>query len=187
MITRWLILTFLLLCVGEIQIFTNADKIHAVKALSRLGLEDCFEGIICFETLNPIHKDTASDDEDDADFIGSQENSALAATSRNKLGIFDIISHFSHPDPGSELPKTPIVCKPSEHAIERALEIASLSPQRTVRHLPLAHSKHPIRMIKMILSNTLTSFSFPANPSFSSRIAFAMYRQGKGLGFIPCW
>lgn len=35
------------------QIFTNADKAHATRALNRLGLEDCFERIICFETLNP--------------------------------------------------------------------------------------------------------------------------------------
>ncbi|CAN1353403.1 Uncharacterized protein C24B11.05, partial [Linum perenne] len=34
-------------------IFTNADKAHVAEALKRLGLEDCFEGIICFETLNP--------------------------------------------------------------------------------------------------------------------------------------
>ncbi|CAN1199894.1 Uncharacterized protein C24B11.05 [Linum perenne] len=34
-------------------IFTNADKAHAAEALKTLGLEDCFEGIICFETLNP--------------------------------------------------------------------------------------------------------------------------------------
>ncbi|GMI95147.1 hypothetical protein like AT5G02230 [Hibiscus trionum] len=52
-------------------IFTNADKIHATTALSKLGLEDCFEGIICFETLNPTHKNTVSDDEDDIEFLGS--------------------------------------------------------------------------------------------------------------------
>jgi len=34
-------------------IFTNSDKVHATKTLSILGLEDCFEGVICFETLNP--------------------------------------------------------------------------------------------------------------------------------------
>ncbi|XP_010544916.1 PREDICTED: uncharacterized protein C24B11.05 [Tarenaya hassleriana] len=34
-------------------IFTNADMVHAARVLSRLGLEDCFEGVICFETLNP--------------------------------------------------------------------------------------------------------------------------------------
>ncbi|MED6210243.1 hypothetical protein PIB30_062354 [Stylosanthes scabra] len=45
-------------------IFTNADKVHAVKALNRLGLEDCFEGIICFETLNPVHKSHVSDDDE---------------------------------------------------------------------------------------------------------------------------
>ncbi|PNX91026.1 haloacid dehalogenase-like hydrolase, partial [Trifolium pratense] len=81
-------------------IFTNADKVHAVKALSRLGLEDCFEGIICFETLNPIHKSTVSDDEDDIEFV--------------------------------VLPKTPIICKPSEFAIELALKIANINPQRTL-------------------------------------------------------
>lgn len=118
--------------VVKAQIFTNADKIHTVKVLSRLGLEDCFEGIICFETLNPIHKNVVSDDEDDVAFIGSPKNSAPAAA-RSNSGIFDIIGHFSNPNPMSQLPKTPIVCKPSDHAIERALEIAGLSPQRTVR------------------------------------------------------
>ncbi|XP_073037916.1 uncharacterized protein C24B11.05-like [Primulina eburnea] len=34
-------------------IFTNADQAHAARVLSRLGLEDCFQGVICFETLNP--------------------------------------------------------------------------------------------------------------------------------------
>ncbi|XP_022146352.1 uncharacterized protein C24B11.05 isoform X2 [Momordica charantia] len=33
-------------------IFTNADKAHAAQVLHRLALEDCFEGVICFETLN---------------------------------------------------------------------------------------------------------------------------------------
>ncbi|KAK4583636.1 hypothetical protein RGQ29_026389 [Quercus rubra] len=85
-------------------IFTNADKVHAVKVLNKLGLEDCFEGIICFETLNPIHKSTVSDDEDDIEF----------------------------PNPSLALPKTPIVCKPSVDAIERALKIANINPQRTL-------------------------------------------------------
>jgi len=34
-------------------IFTNSDNIHATKVLKLLGLEDCFEEIICFETINP--------------------------------------------------------------------------------------------------------------------------------------
>ncbi|KAH7656970.1 Pyridoxal phosphatase protein [Dioscorea alata] len=95
-------------------IFTNADKNHAARALSRLGLEDCFEGIICFETLNPPCKG----------FSGE----GVAATE-----IFDIVGHFSQPESAyAELPKTPIVCKPSEEAFEYALKIANLNPQRTM-------------------------------------------------------
>jgi putative hydrolase of the HAD superfamily len=95
--------------------------------LSKLGLEDCFEGIICFETLNPTHKSTFSDDEDDIEFVGSR---TIAAASSSK--IFDIIAHFAQPILGSGLPKTPIVCKPSEAAIEQALKVANIDPQRTL-------------------------------------------------------
>lgn len=35
------------------MIFTNSDKVHAMKVLDRLGINDCFEKIICFETINP--------------------------------------------------------------------------------------------------------------------------------------
>ncbi|KAL5980601.1 hypothetical protein ACLOJK_028509 [Asimina triloba] len=34
-------------------IFTNSDRNHAMKVVERIGLEDCFDEIICFETLNP--------------------------------------------------------------------------------------------------------------------------------------
>ncbi|KAE8670700.1 thermospermine synthase ACAULIS5-like [Hibiscus syriacus] len=34
-------------------IFTNSDRVHAIKVMRRLGIEDCFDQIICFETLNP--------------------------------------------------------------------------------------------------------------------------------------
>lgn len=106
-------------------IFTNADKIHAATALSKLGLEDCFEGIICFETLNPTHKNTLSEDEDDFELESSRQ-----CTPRTEP--FDIIEHFSRPNAGSVLPRTPIVCKPSEAAIEKALEIANIDPHRTL-------------------------------------------------------
>ncbi|KAL1825551.1 hypothetical protein ACET3Z_012329 [Daucus carota] len=111
-------------------IFTNADKVHAVKALNILGLEDCFEGIICFETLNPTHKNIVSDDEDDIQFTGSR---SFSSTTNDNTEIFDIIAHFSQPNASiSSLPKTPIVCKPSTHAIEKALEIGKINPQRTL-------------------------------------------------------
>ncbi|KAF3330538.1 phosphate metabolism protein 8-like protein [Carex littledalei] len=93
-------------------IFTNGDKVHAIKALKRLGLEDCFEGIICFETLNQPFSPT--------------ENS------KETQKIFDIVGHFSRPEPGVELPKTPVLCKPSVEAMEFALKIANINPQRTV-------------------------------------------------------
>lgn len=92
------------------QIFTNADRVHAAKALKKLGLEDCFEGIICFETLNLMHTNAAS----------------------NNSEIFDIVGHFNRSEPVGSLPKTPVVCKPSESAIEKALEIANIDPNRTV-------------------------------------------------------
>ncbi|XVE61908.1 hypothetical protein DITRI_Ditri06bG0076000 [Diplodiscus trichospermus] len=111
-------------------IFTNADKVHAAKALSKLGLEDCFEGVICFETLNPTHKNTASDDEDDIEFLGSA--AAAASDVASSPEIFDIIGHFAQSKPGATLPKTPIVCKPQESAIDRALKIAKINPQRTL-------------------------------------------------------
>lgn len=93
-------------------IFTNGDKVHAIKALKRLGLDDCFEGIICFETLNqPFFP---------------------AKNSKETQNIFDIVRHFSQPEPGVELPKTPVLCKPSIKAMEYALKIANINPQRTI-------------------------------------------------------
>ncbi|OAY61202.1 uncharacterized protein LOC110626795 [Manihot esculenta] len=86
-------------------IFSNADKAHVAKTLSKLGLEDCFERIVCFETLNR----TTSDHK-----IGSET-----------LEIFES-------DNGQMLPKTPIVCKPFEDAFEQAFKLADIHPQRTI-------------------------------------------------------
>ncbi|WJX27710.1 hypothetical protein P8452_16497 [Trifolium repens] len=35
-------------------LFTNADTRHAIRVLQSLGLEDCFERIISFDTLNSL-------------------------------------------------------------------------------------------------------------------------------------
>ncbi|KNA20418.1 hypothetical protein SOVF_052570 [Spinacia oleracea] len=114
-------------------IFTNADETHAIKALSKLGLEDCFEGIICFETLNPIHKNFASDDEDDIEFVGTKPKTLPNDNNANNdTQIFDIISHFANQNDATTLPKTPVICKPSEYAIEKALKIANLNPSKTI-------------------------------------------------------
>lgn len=98
-------------------IFTNADKIHTVKVLRKLGLEDCFEGIICFETLNTNEENNSSED---------------IIEINNRSNIFDIVDHFSRSQPSTELPKTPVLCKPSESAMIRALSIANINPQRTI-------------------------------------------------------
>jgi len=83
-------------------IFTNGDKVHAAKVLNRLGLKDCFEGIICFETLNPPSK---------------------IAEKNNKRNM---------PTDNSKIPKTPIICKPSQEAMEQVLRLANADPQRTI-------------------------------------------------------
>ncbi|CAL1398797.1 unnamed protein product [Linum trigynum] len=77
-------------------IFTNSDEAHTAEALKRLGLEDCFDGFICFETLNP--------------------SPLLAATAEAK-------PHSS---------TTRILCKPSVEAIEAAIKIADVDPQKTI-------------------------------------------------------
>ncbi|KAH9325320.1 hypothetical protein KI387_005498, partial [Taxus chinensis] len=81
-------------------IFTNGDKVHAAKVLSRLGLEDCFEGVICFETLN---------------------SGPEAAENSNGWDT-----------PMGLIPKTPIICKPSINAMERAICLANADPGRTI-------------------------------------------------------
>jgi len=73
-------------------------------------LEDCFEGIICFETLNPPENSPSSDETE----------------------IFDILEYLSQPDANMELPKSPILCKPCEDAMVQALKIANIDPQRAV-------------------------------------------------------
>lgn len=107
------------------QIFTNADKIHAAEVLSRLGLEGCFEGIICFETLNPTNGSSSYDEEFDA-------KGGLSLSQTSSTGVFDILNHFSQTNDGSDLPKTPVLCKPSEAAMEHALKIANIDPKTTV-------------------------------------------------------
>ncbi|XP_022155113.1 uncharacterized protein C24B11.05-like [Momordica charantia] len=92
-------------------IFTNADMAHATRVLKRLGLEDCFEAILCFETLNP-NKGTVDDE------AGSE--------------IFDINQCMSSQNSGLDLPKTPVICKPFEEAFKKVFKIADISPQKTL-------------------------------------------------------
>ncbi|XP_009375913.2 uncharacterized protein LOC103964681 [Pyrus x bretschneideri] len=88
-------------------IFTNSDKKHADTVLKRLGIEDCFESVICFETLNPTNN---ADDS-----VGAEET-----------------EHIEQPNTGAAVPKTPVVCKPFELAYEEAFKFANIEPQRTL-------------------------------------------------------
>lgn len=98
-----------------VQIFTNSDERHAAEVLRRLGLEDCFERIICFETLNPSEKGKVA-------VSGDEENAPDE--------IFDIMEY--QPSSGVTLPPTPVVCKPFETAFEQSFKIAEIDPKRTV-------------------------------------------------------
>ncbi|KAF6135142.1 hypothetical protein GIB67_035213 [Kingdonia uniflora] len=86
-------------------IFTNADEAHAAQVLHRLGLEDCFEGIICFETLNPPNYNYID----------------------NENEFF-----FDYCDDNSLFPKSRVLCKPSVEAFEAAILIANVNPSKTV-------------------------------------------------------
>lgn len=96
------------------QIFTNADKAHAARVLKRLGLEDCFDGLICFETLNNTKQPSDS------------ANGGTSAVEEN-AGPGDA------PVDGLSLPVTPVVCKPFKKAFEEVFKIAKINPQKTVK------------------------------------------------------
>ncbi|KAK9069277.1 hypothetical protein SSX86_013393 [Deinandra increscens subsp. villosa] len=83
-------------------IFTNADKAHAVRVLSRLCLEDCFEGVICFETLN-VHPVKELENKND----GGMDNCS----------------------DGSE---TRIICKPALESFHAATLVANIDPSKTI-------------------------------------------------------
>jgi hypothetical protein len=87
-------------------------------------LEDCFEGIICFETLNPTNKVNTPLEEDDTKLGDTRENT-ISSTNE----------YMSQPNDSSVLPRTPVICKPFEESFEEVFKIADINPQRTVRIL----------------------------------------------------
>ncbi|KAK6132039.1 hypothetical protein DH2020_034220 [Rehmannia glutinosa] len=101
-----------------LKIFTNADEAHVGQVLSRMGLEDCFQGVICFETLNPRQENFKSINGEGEECINEVE----------KLPQEDIETK-NNKDPGL---KTQILCKPSVEAMEAAIRIANVDPKKTV-------------------------------------------------------
>lgn len=96
--------------------------------LSRLGLEDCFEGIICFETLNSTNKGNVVPIKEDDTELGDTRPSTISSTE-----AFDINEYMSQTNASLVLPKTPVACKPFEDAYEEVFKMANINPQRTVR------------------------------------------------------
>ncbi|KAK7397041.1 hypothetical protein VNO78_18208 [Psophocarpus tetragonolobus] len=92
-------------------VFTNADQAHVHQVLNRMGLEDCFDGIICFETLNPPNYTSVPTD----NHVGSSFSKDC-----NKV------------ESGRFQSKTQILCKPSVEAIEAAIQIANIDPRKTL-------------------------------------------------------
>ncbi|KAJ6408949.1 hypothetical protein OIU84_008614 [Salix udensis] len=104
-------------------IFSNADEAHVAKVLSRLGLEDCFDGVICFETLNPCNYEGIN---------SSDENGVRRPSYTSRRQILDIIEHPCQSDSVPVLQETPVVCKPFEDAFEQAFKLANINPRKTV-------------------------------------------------------
>ncbi|KAJ0959172.1 putative pyridoxal phosphatase [Helianthus annuus] len=84
----------------KVVYFSNANEAHVAEVLGRLGLGDCFDDVICFESLNP------------------KTQTANASKSDN--------------EPVGLLPKSPIVCKPSENAFQQAFKMANINPHKTL-------------------------------------------------------
>lgn len=120
--------------------------------LSRLGLEDCFERIICFETLNPTNKENVPVEEDDTE-LGVPRSSTISGTSE----------YMSEPNDGSVLPRSPVICKPFEESFEEVFKIANINPQRTVRiliHFPGKFSALRCEEVEFSLWDLLLFASF---------------------------
>lgn len=91
-------------------IFTNSDKVHAEEVLRRLGLQDCFEGVICFETLNPPP---------------AMPEDPMALSGEPSSDVDDLYGSDGRP-------KSPILCKPTIESMEAAIRIANVNPNKTI-------------------------------------------------------
>src|SRR5438128_1767127 len=100
-----------------LQVFTNSDEAHAEEVLHRLGLQDCFDGVICFETLNPPVLPCN-------DLCESQNCTLFSDEQSPNVDDLNEAYEFR--------PKSPILCKPSIEAMEAAIRIANVDPKKTV-------------------------------------------------------
>ncbi|GLJ19344.1 hypothetical protein SUGI_0348510 [Cryptomeria japonica] len=122
-------------------VFTNSDKVHAAKTLSRLGLEDCFEGVICFETLNTPSPTFYNTNDLETPKLSPGERTCDNVLETPKLSpgelACDNVLETTNPCPvnggNTDVLKSPLIlCKPSLEAMEFALKIANADPKRTI-------------------------------------------------------
>lgn len=120
------------------QIFTNADETHVAQVLSKLDLEDCFEGVICFETLNPPIESKDDDKKADATAVSNDSHSIQ----QDDLAFFTASDAETNSTESTEKypfqPTSKILCKPSLKAMEAAIQIANIDPKKTVRRPTIA-------------------------------------------------
>lgn len=143
------------------QIFSNGNEAHVAKVLSRLGLEDCFEDIVCFETLNPTKKSEEPENSCDGEF-----NRLILKSGFSTIWLFHVFCY------APELPKTPILCKPFENAFEQAFKIAGINPHKTVRKVML-------QCLDILIEDQIHPLSFVCSCSCSLMIQFAICRVPK--------
>lgn len=105
-----------------------------LKVLNRLGLENCFEGIIGFETLNP---------------------------------------HYL--EPVDCMTESPILCKPSVKAIEAAIPITNVDPEKTIRLDALRKLEDPHFYFFSQSSLTLHTMSYKFHSSDGSVISVSFF------------
>lgn len=89
-------------------------------------MEDCFEGIICFETLNPSNNGNEPIRENETE-LGQKPSTNI------NTEILDINKNTCLPRANPAVLRTPVVCKPFEDAFQKVFKIANINPQRTVR------------------------------------------------------
>ncbi|XP_042423890.1 uncharacterized protein LOC122011572 [Zingiber officinale] len=105
-------------------IFTNADRVHSAKVVSRLGLEDCFDGVVCFETLNPTPNQNVP-----AEKINTMTNDDLNSDSYEN-GLSSDCADGDNKYNSNSVGR--ILCKPSLEAFEMAFAMANIDPKRTI-------------------------------------------------------
>lgn len=151
------------ICLCTSQIFSNANEAHVAEVLNRLGLEDCFDDVICFESLNPTNEITNPD---------ASKSCVIEYDSESADGLRE----------------SPIVCKPFENAFQQAFQMANINPHKTVSYLWWKPQDEIFTGHNKCLVNLTKSFSFEFwHFRYFLMTVYAIYRLRNWLASPPCW